>query len=256
MFGLGLGPTYVRGAAGGAGGGTYHADAVHWNGDSDSELRIASLSCTDSALFSFSFWQKAPTITTEPEVWIVPSIFNEAFFPNEDRRIAIALANEGGANNLIVESTVQHGLGWNHFLFSADTSTADPLNKCKLYINDVDRTSVFQGGDFAFVPVFNGQVLQHPRKDTAYVADTADFWLAVGQSLLDGSGDIPEATRRKFISAAGKPVYLGANGELPTGTSPTVFFSGDATAYKTNRGPGGAFAFTGTLINASTSPSD
>jgi hypothetical protein len=78
----------------------------------------------------------------------------------------------------------------------------------------------------------------------------ADLWIAPGISLLDGSGDIPLATRRKFIDALGKPVFLGANGELATGTAPAVFLSGDASTFATNLGTGGAFATTGTLTDA------
>ncbi|WP_192246072.1 hypothetical protein [Mesorhizobium silamurunense] len=82
--------------------------------------------------------------------------------------------------------------------------------------------------------------------------DFADIWFAPGQ-FIDFS---VEANRRKFVDASGKPVYLGANGEMPTGTAPAVFFSGDATGFATNKGTGGAFTLTGSLTNATTSPSD
>jgi len=65
-----------------------------------------------------------------------------------------------------------------------------------------------------------------------------------------------EANRRKFIDAIGKPVFLGSDGSLPTGVAPAMFFSGDSTAFATNRGTGGPFTLTGSLTNASTSPSD
>jgi hypothetical protein len=54
----------------------------------------------------------------------------------------------------------------------------------------------------------------------------------------------------------GKPVNLGTNGQTPTGTIPAMFFSGDASGFPTNQGTGGAFTLTGSLTNASTSPSD
>jgi hypothetical protein len=63
-----------------------------------------------------------------------------------------------------------------------------------------------------------------------------------------------EANRRKFISAARRPVNLGASGLKPTGNQPLIYMpAGDPTD---NRGAGGNFSVTGALDLASTSPSD
>ena len=84
----------------------------------------------------------------------------------------------------------------------------------------------------------------------------AEFYFAPNQ-YLDFS-DVNN--RRKFISAGGKPVHLGVDGSLPTGTAPAIYQhldDGEAVAnFATNRGTGGNFAITGTLDTASTSPSD
>lgn len=46
-----------------------------------------------------------------------------------------------------------------------------------------------------------------------------------------------EANRRKFIDSNNVPIFLGANGELPTGTSPILFLGYDKVArWKNNRG--------------------
>ncbi len=82
------------------------------------------------------------------------------------------------------------------------------------------------------------------------LGDMADVWVAPGVSLLDGAGLIPEATRRLFISATGKPVD-------PSGfPASAMLFSGNAASFGTNQGTGGAFTTTGTLTNSSSSPSD
>ena len=81
-------------------------------------------------------------------------------------------------------------------------------------------------------------------------ADIAEAWFGLGQ-FLDLS---VIANRRKFRDVSGNPVSLGADGSLPTGTPPAVYFSGNASSFATNRGNGGAFVLTGTLTNASTSP--
>lgn len=67
--------------------------------------------------------------------------------------------------------------------------------------------------------------------------------------LLTGPQD-----RRNFIDADGKPVAptvaIAAYG------TPTVALIGNASAFLTNQGTGGAFTLTGSLTNAATSPSD
>lgn len=81
--------------------------------------------------------------------------------------------------------------------------------------------------------------------------DIGPFWWALGQSLDIGN----ESVRRKFITAAGHPTPLGAHGELPTGTAPTIFGHGNKDAFlQPNLGTGGAFSLTGTLANAVGAP--
>jgi hypothetical protein len=84
------------------------------------------------------------------------------------------------------------------------------------------------------------------------VADYADFWLGFGQWL-----DITvPANLAKFIDSDGKPVDLGTDGSTPTGTKPTLFFSGGGAEFATNKGTGGPFTLgSGTLTDASSSPS-
>lgn len=71
------------------------------------------------------------------------------------------------------------------------------------------------------------------------------------------------SNRRKFISASGKPVSLGADGSLPTGSAPLVYAHLDdgelATNFGINAGGGGNFSPVGSpthITTASTSPSD
>jgi hypothetical protein len=44
------------------------------------------------------------------------------------------------------------------------------------------------------------------------------------------------STREKFITSGGSPVFLGANGELPDGNVPQLFFSGNFNNWLTNKG--------------------
>ena len=65
-----------------------------------------------------------------------------------------------------------------------------------------------------------------------------------------------ESNRRKFIDENGFPVDLGATGQLPLGADPLCFFSGATPAWQTNKGDGGGFTENGTLVTATTFPSD
>ena len=50
------------------------------------------------------------------------------------------------------------------------------------------------------------------------------------------------SNRRKFINADLTPVDLGANGQTPTGTSPTIYMTGTPTEFLNNLGTGGNFS--------------
>lgn len=87
----------------------------------------------------------------------------------------------------------------------------------------------------------------------------AELWFAPGQYIED-----TEDNRRKFYSASGKPIHLGARGERPTGTPPLIYLhldDGEAPAnFLIDRsGYGNTFTLPGSpaeLHTASTSPSD
>jgi hypothetical protein len=77
-------------------------------------------------------------------------------------------------------------------------------------------------------------------------ADMADLWYAPGV-YIDFS---VEMNRRKFISAAGKPVDLGSSGQRPTGSAPLVLLSGATEGWHINKGTGGGFIENGALTTA------
>jgi concanavalin A-like lectin/glucanase superfamily protein len=174
-----------------------------------------------------------------------------------------------GANNLVVSADNAAGSGvlylstvntyvasatWLHILSSWNLATP---GTGRLYINDVSDYSE---------SVYTNDTIDYTKADWAVGA------LASGTSKLNGAvaelyfapGQYLDfslvANRRKFISASGKPVHLGATGALPTGTAPLIYHhldDGEAVAnFATNRGTGGNFTITGTLDTGSTSPSD
>jgi hypothetical protein len=169
-----------------------------------------------------------------------------------------ALARNAALTDILgmnTPNTFTASITWLHVLMSWDLATASARS---IYINDsinvvvdtfVDDTIDYTRGNWG--------VGDNPGiNPVKWNGAMAEIYFAPGQ-YLDFS---VEANRRKFISATGKPVDLGADGSTPTGVAPLVYLhldDGEAVAnFATNRGTGGNFTITGTLDTASSSPSD
>lgn len=143
---------------------------------------------------------------------------------------------------------------WLHVLSSWDLATAGARH---IYINDVADLTV---------TTFTNDTIDYTRPLQALGGTTGggllfngcitELYFAQGQYL-----DFSVSTnRRKFISSTLKPVSLGSDGSLPTGTAPTVYQhladGAAASGFGTNLGTGGAWTVNGTLVTCSSSPSD
>lgn len=181
-----------------------------------------------------------------------PSKFRAVFASD---KFAITGTTSAGSTvvDLVTVSTFSPGATWYHFLASWDAAASAG----HLYVNDVsdlaspswlDQNIDYTDGAWSIAGDGFGA--------SAFDGCIAEFYFAQGQ-YIDFS---IAANRRKFISASGKPVYLGADGSFPTGTAPIVYqrvANGAAVAtFATNLGTGGDFSITGTLETGSTSPSD
>lgn len=240
-----------KGVAGGGGG--YHADAVHFDGST--YLSTNSLTFADDGFFSVIWWAKYnPAIYTTNTLFVSDPAGDYATFGAVGPSIEVASA--GAVNDIIVDALpLINTDAWHNIILCVQTSLASPNNVVKLYVDDVDATDITEdaaGSGFSTalngLPFFFGQDSSNP----AAIVDFADVRI-MHTSLITGS-DIAEATRRLFISASGKPVdpaiATAALGD------PEILFSGNASTFGTNQGTGGVFSTTGTLTNASTSPSD
>ena len=228
----------------------YVAPAVHFNGATF--LRNAALASIDSPVFSFSYWVKIPAGA--------PDALNAIFVVGAESSASAVNISGGVPAGTTIVSDGMTGLeldvpnpfsaGWVNIIGSFNLSV-DNAYKAKIYANDVDVTGTFSS-DVSIDILSNGLPFNVGGEASAnwLTGDMADLWVAPNVSLLDGGGDIPVATRRLFISASGKPVN-------PSGfPASAILFSGDATTFATNQGSGGSFTTTGTLTNASSSPSD
>jgi hypothetical protein len=260
---LGFGLSIDMSSVAGAGGGGYVAQAVHFDGATS--LLCNSLTATDNAFVSFSFWMRRDKAVgaAAPILWAADADDNQAYV------LGINLDGGTGGNiNLVtfslpgfsdryhVKSAAPGDDVWVHFVGCVDTNHDSGSRHGKIYMDDVDVTVVYTDLGVAFTQAYNGYdfLLFSDGFASKFTGDIADMRVMPGTSLLDGSGDIPEATRRLFIDADGKPV----NPAIATAAlgEPCILFSGDASTFIVNQGTGGSFTLTGTLTDAATSPSD
>lgn len=149
---------------------------------------------------------------------------------------------------------VQAGAQWKHCLASWDM-TSPP--KRHLYIDDANVISP---------ATHTNDTIEYTKEDWSVGAGAdggqkfsgclAEFYFNTQQYLdLSLLGN-----RRKFIDHNLRPVFLGADGSVPTGTPPLIYLHLDdgeaADNFAINRGTGGNFTVNGALATASNSPSD
>ncbi len=240
----------------------YKAKAVTFDPNGNTYFDILSLTAADNQFFSGIIWFNldlgggtggGQVIQVDPNGGFTSRV---KLGPGAGDTL-VDLIDTTGNNDVerVIQSTVSSP-AWHSLLWSGDT-----LNQIlKVYLDDVEAGNLVVDG-VPFSMAFNGLEFSlwqdgENAPGGGYLGNGSDCWIAPGQSLLT-AGDISLVTRRKFVTAANKPVDLGAHGELPTGISPAIFFSGNKDTYgQPNLGTGGAFTLTGTLTNASTSPSD
>lgn len=251
------------------GGGSYTASAVHFDGST--YLSIATGPAIDSRYFSCSQWRKVdslalPTLNKSPFVALDTfgdGLVDYAANHQENGSLTGEFSDTGDFINALYPdypSGTFPSDEWVHLLWTVDMGSAPKL--MTLYVNDafVTPSGQISDGDpttISWNKSIHFEFLPGPASPTPpdYITkgDMADSFFMPGVNL-ESSGTIPEATRRLFIDANGKPVDpVVAIAELGT---PSFLFSGDSTSYATNQGNGGAVTLTGILTNASTSPSD
>jgi hypothetical protein len=256
-----ISPTFTISVGEGGGGGDYVAKAVHFDGTQFSNIN--SFEAPNSSSVFWSFWVKNDPSSNGGIFVTDPAGAYTSVSYIAATQVANHLGDVGDNNFLVFNSSGWTNSAWHHVLVAAKTDYAANSKKYKIYIDDVDVTLLVADNKPSFSMTFNGKMFyiftdfdDDPMSPAGTVlGDVADFMLASGIDLFGGGSDIPEATRRLFIDANGKPVNP-AVAVAALGT-PAVLFSGDASGFPTNQGNGGAFTlWNGPFTNATTSPSD
>ncbi len=244
---------------GGGGGGGYVAKAVHFNGVSAYLQRGASLTgLVPSKKCFFAAWLKS--------INPADGSYLGAIYDGLDNGVFQILGgNTEGNPGISLELNLVNNIGnpggpqWgNATIANTDTwhlyaGTADMNGSASFQFILDDASSIITGG--TFIP----DDISFPGTDCFIgqegfgdfnAFDVADlrFWSGIAPDLS------VTANRRALIDAQGKPVDPAVS--TAAFGQPIILFSGDKDTFSGNQGTGGPFTLTGTLTNASTSPSD
>jgi hypothetical protein len=121
---------------------------------------------------------------------------------------------------------------WIHVCFSFDSE--DAQNTFQLFVNGVQQTVSGNFNDRTS-NTFGFETFNVAKYAAANNKDISDFWFTLG-TAIDFSADNPF-----YDTETGKPKFLGATGELPTGSAPLIYLPLYASSAGTNLGTGGNF---------------
>ena len=219
----------------------FYPVGVNFDGTNDRLVRGADLTGgADSKQVTGSVWFKTSN-TGFLRFYTAGSIRFEIFM-NAQGRVGVTGDNSSGTVILSARSvsTYDDG-GWHHMAFSFDLADA---NSKHLYIDGKDDLNSITHTDDTLDLTTSDHALGGPVSGSSnfWDGDLADFWFDQGV-YIDLSSNL-----EKFWNIG--PVDLGSSGQLPTGTSPILFFSGAVSTWHTNKGTGGGFTEEGELTRS------
>jgi hypothetical protein len=253
---FGVSQRVLMGASGGAGDGgplEITVNAVNFDGTNDYLTRGADFTSNiDGPRGTLVFWLDM----NGGDGAVHNIMIGEGSFFNltrrNDNKMQINLWSATPANilDMLSINTRVAADGWVCVLMSWDLTSA---LKAHLFFNDVDETSIatkIEGDiDYTRANYAIGASITGGAKLNGCLSQ---FYFNA-EEYLDFT---VESNRRKFISAGGKPVDLGADGSGPTGSVPILFLSGPTDSWHTNDGDGGGMTEVGALTDCANSPSD
>ncbi len=251
--------------AGSGGGGGYTASAVHFDGTQTLTRSSALTGVSASARGTVSLWVRAHNWQdANRDFWFLDNnIFNTTFYNGTlDGVTAGMIVNTGpavgGGSYWQTDQSAMAIDTWYHVLFSVDTNHADGSKWFALYINGVLQNVIDSAdGHPAYSIDWDNSggfsVCASDQDDPSTIADFCDVQIFPGLRIVKVDNTIDPTNIANFISG-GKPVDPAV--AAAAYGAPAILFSGDATTFPTNQGTGGSFTLTGSLTNASSSPSD
>jgi hypothetical protein len=190
----------------------------------------------DGKVGSFSCWVNFDGSTDGQDYWFFGNASTRLlFYKTSGNRLAVLGRNAAGEQKLLFFSTnnILAGGGWRHMLVSWDLGAATPITH--LYIDGTEKNSQNTAVDDTLQYTIGAWGIGAATgTNNPFVGKLAELWLDL-TTYIDFS--VAE-NREKFISTAGNPVFLGANGHLPTGSQPICYMKDGGIV---NSGSGGDF---------------
>jgi hypothetical protein len=166
----------------------------------------------------------------------------------------LLLNGASGSLEFATSGTYNSSASWVHLLASWDANFGAGSKLKNLYVNGSSDLGTVSDSSSAFdidYTVAEWYVAARGSSAIRFDGAIAELYFAPNQYL-----DLTvQSNREKFITG-GKPVYLGNDGSLPTGTAPLIYLPNPAATVNVNAGTGGNFTINGSPAAASTSPSD
>lgn len=235
----------------------YIANAVDYDGSTNYLLRGAGLTgAVDGAQGILSAWVRFDGGDGSVLRLLNNSVGTVVVGKRADNKIVVEVYNAAASSILIFATvnTYTASATWLNILASWDIGFGAGSKLSNLYITDISDKNVDTDLGVA-------SVVDYTASDWSVGATTAigaffngcvaEVYFNIA-TYLDFTNS---ANRRKFISATGKPVNLGADGSTPTGLSPILYLKNPAASIGTNSGSGGNMSANGVFNNCSTSPS-
>jgi len=252
------------------GGSSYTAKAVHFDAHAYLARSGTLTGVSDSSTGTLFYWFRSEGDSSDDILISIPG-YNLDPYDRADNIVNTSLSDgtnsfSGGPPTSIFDGGPPivpniYDASWYGIARSWDVSDPDSANwTCVTVIGEAGSAPtifpVFSSGEIRTGVGFN---VKWNDEDVYVMGDgfqtnyreVAQFWAS--PSVVMTGAELIAA----FWGSDNKPKSLGTNGELPTGTSPPIYCDGDADTFgQPNLGTGGGLTLTGTVTNASTSPSD
>ncbi len=225
----------------------YVPDAILFDGTTDALERGSLTGVADGKVGTWSVWFRVDGQDGAER----RQIGNAAGFDirlDSNNQLRVQFANDVGGTIAIFRTTatfLASSSSWHHFLTSWDLASATS----QIYIDDVSDivVAVPLVDDLIDYTSNTWAVGARPITTSLYDGALSDPWFTTDH--LDLS---VEANRRKFIDAAGNPVFLGVSGEEPTSSPASIYLRGNQTDQGINSGTGGDFVSQATQVPGET----
>jgi len=214
----------------------FPAPAAFFDGSND-YLYNNNTSVSDTDELTLSFWIRPSSLTS------VHTILNGYF-----SRLWVYISSVGqlivilqsSVSTLLSYSTATGAISagsWHHVVLSVDTGTTG-VNDNACYINDVQQAnvSVLTAGSIDFTT--NKQLCVGAFYNTFVVpSDSFHYHGDIAELYIDNSFvDLSSASARQKFAHKCNPVFLGTQGQCPTGSVPWVYLSDGFDDFHLNRG--------------------